>query len=78
MFGLSVVGQPAGKSAIVMLPSANKKENKTPKGTGKVQVIKNGHTAEEMAESGERWATHTGPYMTLAEVLAAEAAKQNP
>ncbi len=41
-----------------------------------VAVIKNGHTDAELAESGERWVNHTGPYMTLAEVLAIEAAKQ--
>lgn len=36
-------------------------------------VIKNSHTAPELAESGERWATHSGPYMTLVDVLAIEA-----
>lgn len=77
-FGQLVVGQRAGKSAIVMLTSANKKENKVPKDAAKVRVIKNGRTAEELADAGERWATHTGPYMMLAKVLAAEAAKQNP
>ena len=28
-----------------------------------------------MAESGERWANHKGAYLTLADVLAIEAAK---
>ncbi len=56
-----------------MLKSPKKTIKKeTPK---KVAVIKNGHTAAELAESGERWANHTGPYITLAEVLAIEAAK---
>lgn len=41
-----------------------------------VAVIKNGMTEQEMKESGERWATHEGPYMTLQEVLDIEAAKQ--
>jgi len=41
-----------------------------------VVVIKNGLTKQEMKESGERWATHEGPYMTLQEVLDIEAAKQ--
>lgn len=48
-------------------------KKETPK---RVAVIKNGHTAAELAESGERWATHAGPYMTLTEVMAIEAAKQ--
>lgn len=39
-------------------------------------VIKNGHTTAELAESGERWATHAGTYMTLTDVVAIEAAKQ--
>ncbi len=42
-----------------------------------VAVIKNGMTEQEMKESGERWATHEGPYMTLQEVLDIEAAKQH-
>ena len=41
-----------------------------------VSVIKNSMTEQEMKESGEAWATHTGPYMTLEEVLAIEKAKQ--
>lgn len=36
----------------------------------RIAVIKNGMTEKEMAESGEAWATHQGPYMTLAETLA--------
>lgn len=33
-------------------------------------------TKQEMDESGEAWANHQGPYMTLAEILATEKAKQ--
>ena len=33
-------------------------------------------TEQEMDESEEAWANHQGPYMTLAEVLAIEKAKQ--
>lgn len=35
-----------------------------------ITVIKNGMTEQEMNESGEHWANHPGPYMTLAETLA--------
>ncbi len=43
-----------------------------------VAVIKNNLTEQEMNESGEHWANHQGPYMTVAETLAyaAERAKQ--
>ncbi|WP_020603697.1 hypothetical protein [Spirosoma spitsbergense] len=41
-----------------------------------VAVIKNGHTEAELAESGERWVNHQGPYLTLAETIAIEKAKQ--
>lgn len=53
-----------------------KRETATADRPKMVAVIKNGHSAAELAESGERWVNHTGPYMTLAEVLAVEAAKQ--
>lgn len=33
-------------------------------------------TEQEMNESEEAWANHQGPYMTLAEVLAIEKARQ--
>lgn len=74
----SVAGPPIEKKETVMLKSsANNKEGKAQKnGQTKVAVIKNGHSAAELAESGERWATHTGRYMTLEEVLAIEAVKQ--
>ena len=43
-----------------------------------VAVIKNNLTEQEMAEAGEHWANHRGPYMTVAETLAyaAERAKK--
>ncbi len=41
-----------------------------------IAVIKNGHTEAEMDDMEERWANHQGPYLTLAEVLAIEKAKQ--
>jgi hypothetical protein len=43
-----------------------------------VAVIKNNLTEQEMDASGEHWANHQGPYMTVAETLAyaAERAKQ--
>ena len=41
-----------------------------------IAVIRNGMTQQEMDESEEAWANHQGPYMTLAEVLAIEKAKQ--
>ena len=35
-----------------------------------VAVIKNNLTEQEMKESGEHWANHQGPYMTIAQTLA--------
>jgi len=35
-----------------------------------VAVIKNNLTEQEMEESGEHWANHQGPYMTVAQTLA--------
>lgn len=47
------------------------------KGTQKmIAVIKNEHTAAELAESGERWVNYQGPYLTLAKTIAIEKAKQ--
>ena len=34
-----------------------------------IAVIKNSLTEQEMKESGEHWAAHKGPYMTIAETL---------
>lgn len=49
----------------------------TSKGAKKmIAVIKNGHTAAELKEMGERWVNHQGPYLTLAETIAIEKAKQ--
>ena len=49
----------------------------TKKATPKlIAVIKDGHTDAELDEMEERWANHQGPYLTLAEVLAIEKAKQ--
>lgn len=43
-----------------------------------IAVIKNNLTEQEMQASGEHWANHKGPYMTVAETLAyaAERAKK--
>lgn len=41
-----------------------------------IAVIKNGHTEAELDEMEERWVNHQGPYMTLQQVIAIEAAKQ--
>ena len=35
-----------------------------------VAVLKNSLTEQEMKESGEHWAVHQGPYMTVAQTLA--------
>lgn len=73
-FGLSVVGLRAVKQEISMIKTQKKTTRKaTPK---RVAVIKNGHTDAELDQMEERWATHQGPYLTLAEVLAIEKAKQ--
>lgn len=34
------------------------------------KVIKNKHTAREMAKIADRWAVHEGNYLTLSETLA--------
>lgn len=53
------------------------KKNQTQKTAPKrIAVIKNGHTDAELDDMDESWANHQGPYMTLAEVLAIEKAKQ--
>jgi hypothetical protein len=73
-FGPLVAGLLAVKQEIVMLKTKKKPTEKTaPK---MIAVIKNGHTEAEMDEMEERWATHQGPYLTLAQVLAIEKAKQ--
>lgn len=52
----------------------NKKVAAAPK---MVTVIKNGHTAAELKEMGERWVNHQGPYLTLAETITIEKAKRD-
>lgn len=56
-----------------MLKSPKNPKKGTPK---MVAVIKNGHTDAELKEMGERWVNHQGPYLTLAETIAIEKAKQ--
>lgn len=71
---ICIVVQQAVKKEPVMLKSP-KSPNK--KGAQKmVAVIKNGHTAAELKEMGERLVNHQGPYLTLAETVAIEKAKQ--
>jgi hypothetical protein len=74
-FAPLVVGPLAGKTETDMLkPPRNPNKKATPK---MVAVIKNGHTDAELDEMSERWVNHQGPYLTLAEVIAIEKAKQN-
>lgn len=77
--GPSVVGQPAEKNETDMIKTSKRPTRKTvlaiPQ-TQTIAVIKNGMTDEEMRVSGDAWAAHTGPYLTLAEVLAIEKAKE--
>jgi hypothetical protein len=73
-FGQSVADPLAVKQEIIMLKTKKKPTKKTaPK---MIAVIKNGHTDAELDDMEESWANHQGPYMTLAEVLAIEKAKQ--
>lgn len=39
-------------------------------------MVKNGHTDAELAESGERWSAHTGPYLSMTDILVIEADEQ--
>ena len=41
----------------------------------RVAVIKNRHTDAELDEMEERWANHSGPRLTLTEILTIEKAK---
>jgi hypothetical protein len=73
-FGPSVADRLAVNQEISMLRTPKKPTKKAaPK---LVAVIKNGHTDAELDEMEERWVNHQGPYLTLAEVLAIEKAKQ--
>lgn len=72
-FGPSAADLPAVKKENAMVKSAKQSNQKAnPK---RVAVIRNGMTAAEMKASGEEWANHKGPYMTLKEVLSVEANK---
>lgn len=73
-FGPSVADPLAVKQEIIMLKT--KKTTTRKKAPKMIAVIKNGHTDAEMDEMEERWATHQGPYLTLAQVIAIEKAKQ--
>jgi hypothetical protein len=80
IFDPSVADRQAEKNEIDMLKSSKNKANLNSRNQAtslKVAVIKNGHTNTELAESGERWANHEGPYLTLAEVIAIESAKSS-
>ena len=76
--GPLVADQPVRKNANVMLKSSKQvhKKQTTAAAPQYIAVIKNSMTDQEMDESGEAWANHQGAYMTLAEVLAIEKAKQ--
>ncbi|MCY7358947.1 MAG: hypothetical protein LH609_16110 [Rudanella sp.] len=60
-----------------MLKASNNKTTLKAARPRMVAVIKNGHTDAELEEMGERWVNHQGPYLTLAEVIAIEQAKQS-
>jgi hypothetical protein len=64
--------QPAKTNKIAMLKSPRDPNKKAAAATAPklVAVIKNNLTEQEMDESGEHWANHPGPYMTIAETLA--------
>ena len=72
----SVAGLPVAKKETVMLKASNNKTTPKAARPRMVAVIKNGHTDAELEEMGERWVNHQGPYLTLAEVIAIEQAKQ--
>ena len=58
-----------------MLKSPRKPSKKVAVTPKLVAVIKNNLTEQEMNASGEHWANHKGPYMTVAETLAYAAAQ---
>lgn len=58
-----------------MLKSPRKPNKKAAPVPKLVAVIKNNLTEQEMNASGEHWANHKGPYMTVAETLAYAAAR---
>lgn len=59
-----------------MIKAVKRPTRKTVLATTKtIAVIKNGHTDEELDEMSDCWDNHTGPYLTLAQVLTIEKAK---
>jgi hypothetical protein len=72
-FVLSVADPLAVKQEIPMLKTRKTTKKAAPK---MIAVIKNSHTEAELDEMEERWVNHQGPYLTLAQVLAIEKAKQ--
>jgi hypothetical protein len=75
-FGPLVADRQAAKNETAMLKSPKNPNKKTTAAPKMVAVIKNGHTAAELKEMGERWVNHQGPYLTVAETIAIEKAKQ--
>jgi hypothetical protein len=79
-FDLLVADQPVKTNEIAMLKSPRNRNKKAAAAPAPklVAVIKNNLTEQEMDASGEHWANHQGPYMTVAQTLAyaAERAKQ--
>lgn len=73
-FGPLVVDWLAVDQEISMLRTPKKPTKKA--ALKLVAVIKNRHTDAELDAMEERWANHQGPYLTLADVLAIERAKQ--
>ena len=73
-FDQSVADRLVAKNEIVMLKSPQNPNKKPAIPAKMVAVIKNGHTAAELNEMGERWVNHEGPYLTLAETIAIEKA----
>ncbi len=71
-FGPLVADQPVKTNEIAMLklPRNPNKKAAAASAPKLVAVIKNNLTEQEMDESGEHWANHPGPYMTVAETLA--------
>jgi hypothetical protein len=73
--GPLVAARPAKTNKIAMLNSPRNPNKKTPAAPKLVAVIKNNLTEQQMDASGEHWANHQGPYMTVAETLAYAAEK---
>jgi hypothetical protein len=71
-FGPSVADRLVKTNEIDMLKSPRNPNKKAAAASDPklVAVIKNNLTKQEMDETGEHWANHQGPYMTVAETLA--------